>query len=57
MGNIKGYSMQTLDEKVDTAVHVAMEALGLSVEGDADTASILNDFIYNLCHDIVTSDE
>ncbi|MFT4148610.1 MAG: hypothetical protein QM656_00310 [Paracoccaceae bacterium] len=37
--------MQTFDEKVDTAVHVAFEALGLSVGTNIELAYRLNDFI------------
>ncbi len=37
--------MQTFDEKVDTAVHVAFGALGLSVGANIDLAYRLNDFI------------
>ncbi|WP_140846722.1 hypothetical protein [Paracoccus sp. FO-3] len=37
--------MQSFDEKVDSAVHVAFTALGLSVGNHMDLACRLNDFI------------
>lgn len=37
--------MQSFDEKVDSAVHVAFTALGLSVGNNMELACRLNDFI------------
>ena len=39
--------MQTIDEKIDNAVHVALMALGLSVEGCPDLADALNDWLWS----------
>lgn len=49
--------MQTFDEKVDTAVHVAFMALGLSVPTRFELAMRLNDFITQEFRLIVTDDD
>ncbi|NPD15102.1 hypothetical protein HOY34_07790 [Xinfangfangia sp. D13-10-4-6] len=49
--------MQTFDEKVDTAVHVAFEALGLSVGANIDLAYRLNDFITQEFQFVLSDDD
>lgn len=49
--------MQTYDEKVDTAVHVAFAALGLSVGNNMELAYRLNDFITQEFQYVVTGDD
>ena len=48
--------MQTYDEKIDSAVHAALTALGLSAVNVPDLADVLNDAIYDACHPYVTDD-
>ena len=48
--------MQTVDDKIDAAVHAAMYALGLSVENYMDLAMSLNDWLYENTKECVTSD-
>ena len=47
----------TIDERVDTAVRVAMEALGVSPALRPDTADALRDAIAKISDGIVTDDE
>jgi hypothetical protein len=49
--------MQTFDDKVDTAVHVAFIALGLSVATHMELAMRLNDFITQEFQFVVTDDD
>lgn len=48
--------MQTFDEKVDSAVHVAFTALGLSVANHLELAYRLNDFITQELRNVVSDD-
>lgn len=48
--------MQTFDQKVDSAVHVAFTALGLSVANHMDLAYRLNDFITQEFRNVVSDD-
>ena len=49
--------MQTFDDKVDIAVHVAFNALGLSVANHMELAMRLNDFITQEFQFVVTDDD
>lgn len=49
--------MQTFDEKVDTAVHAAFMALGLSVATNMELAIGLNDFITQQFQFVVSDDD
>jgi hypothetical protein len=49
--------MQTFDDKVDSAVHAAFAALGLSVAPNFDLAYRLNDFITQEFQFVVTDDD
>lgn len=49
--------MQTVEDKVDTAVHVALEALGLSVENCPDLADSLNDWLSEQAPLYITDDD
>ena len=49
--------MQTFDDKVDTAVHAAFTALGLSVANQMDLAIRLNDFITQEFQFVVSDDD
>jgi len=46
-----------LEEKVDDAVHAAMQALGLSPELCPNTADALNDAITEITSNLVTNDD
>lgn len=48
--------MQSFDEKVDSAVHVAFTALGLSVANHLELAYRLNDFITQEFRYVVSDD-
>lgn len=50
-------TLQTVDEKIDSAVHAAMTALGLSVANCPDTADALNDAIGGIARNIITDDD
>ena len=47
----------TFDDKVDSAVHAAFTALGLSVENHVPVADILNGYLTDIFGRLVTSDE
>lgn len=49
--------MQTFDDKVDSAVHAAFTALGLSVAARFGLACRLNDFITQELQFVVTDDD
>lgn len=49
--------MQTFDDKVDSAVHAAFTALGLSVATNFGLACRLNDFITQEFQFVVTDDD
>ncbi|UUV44476.1 hypothetical protein RCMENCHIE_107 [Rhodobacter phage RcMenchie] len=49
-------SLQTFEEKVDAAVHAAMNALGISAERYPGTADAMNDAIYLIARNVVTDD-
>lgn len=48
--------MQTIEEKVDAAVHAAFMALGLSVERCPDFADSLNDWLSEQAPRYITDD-
>lgn len=48
--------LQGFEEKVDNAVHAAMNALGLSVAGNNYTSEMLNDAISEIVADLVSDD-
>ena len=48
--------MQTVDEKIDAAVHAALYAMGLSVENHIDLAEKLNAHIYLIFGALLTDD-
>lgn len=50
-------TLQTVDEKIDSAVHAAMTALGLSAAMCPDTADALNDAIGGIARNIITDDD
>lgn len=47
----------TVDDKIDNAVYVAMNALGLSFDSNLDTAELLNDCIRELVENLITDDD
>lgn len=49
--------MMTVAQKVDVAVHVALEALGISATGCPDLADNLNDWLSEQAPNYVTDDE
>lgn len=49
--------MQTVEEKIEAAVHAAMQALGLSPVMMPDTADTLRDAIEPIARNVVTDDE
>lgn len=49
-------TLKTVDEKIDDAVHAAVNALGLSVTGYADVADALNSFLTPIAKSHVTDD-
>lgn len=48
--------MNTIEDKVDDAVHAAFQALGLSVETCPDFADSLNDWLSEQAPSYVTDD-
>lgn len=49
-------TIQTVDEKIDNAVHAAFMAMGLSVETCSDFADSLNDFLTQEAPAYITDD-
>ena len=49
--------MNSFEDKVDNAVHAAMDQLGLSVANNPDTADLLSSYIGLLFMNLVTDDE
>ena len=48
--------MQTVEEKIDAAVHAAFMAMGLSVENNIALAERLNDAITDIVDGYITGD-
>ena len=48
--------MQTIDDKIDNAVHAAFMAMGLSVENNVNFAMMLNEWLYQHAPQYITDD-
>lgn len=49
--------MQTVEQKIDAAVHAAIYAMGLSVEGVPDLADVINDHLAQVASPYLTDDD